>query len=148
MSTIYLDTNVFIAAFETTGTLSEAAWDILHAVTSGDLHASTSELTLAELLVKPLRLGSDLMVELYTGLITTGGSLSVLPVDRAVLVRSAQIRKSQLGVKLPDAIHLATALGTGCSCFVTDDRRLKPLPSLPAIALAPDTFAKIEDLLR
>ncbi len=38
-----------------------------------------------------------------------------------------------MSLKLPDAIHLATALGTGCSHILTDDRGIGRA-SLPADA--------------
>jgi predicted nucleic acid-binding protein len=143
---IYLDTNLFIKAFETEDTISDCAWTVPDAVTRGDVLAMTSELRLAELLPNPMRLGSELLVEIYTGLIQTGGALSVTHVTRSILVKSAQIRAADRTVRLPDAIHIATALDTGCIAFVSDDRRLRLPTSLPVIRLGPDSLANIKAL--
>ncbi len=51
---VYLDTNVFIAAYENTQAHGDHAWRLLTAIESGEFVGVTSELTLAELLVKPI----------------------------------------------------------------------------------------------
>ncbi|MBL8907199.1 MAG: PIN domain-containing protein [Rhizobiales bacterium] len=53
--------------------------------------------------------------------------LPVLPIDRAVLLNASRLR-SELGNKLPDAIHVATALAEDCDRFVTSDKGIA-LPS-------------------
>lgn len=143
---VYLDSNIFITAFETSGSASEWAWAILDAVTEGGLRAQTSELTLAELLPKPLRLGSELLIEIYTGLIQTGGLLSVTAVTRPILIRSAGIRAADRATRLPDAIHIATALETDCIAIVSDDQRIRTPASLPLIRLAPESLELIRRL--
>jgi predicted nucleic acid-binding protein len=46
------------------------------------------------------------------------------PISRAVLVRAAMLR-GQLGMKMPDAIHAATAVDSACSAFLTNDTELR-----------------------
>nr|WP_306228935.1 PIN domain-containing protein [Aurantimonas sp. CSK15Z-1] len=48
----------------------------------------------------------------------------VVPVDRTILRRSATMR-AKLKNKLADAIHIATAVETGCSHLLSEDRRLQ-----------------------
>jgi predicted nucleic acid-binding protein len=52
----------------------------------------------------------------------------------SVLRAAAQLR-ARFQVRTPDALQLASALATGCSAFVTNDRRLPDLPGLRVIAL-------------
>ncbi|MGH9203747.1 MAG: type II toxin-antitoxin system VapC family toxin, partial [Vicinamibacterales bacterium] len=40
------------------------------------------------------------------------------------------------GVKTPDALHLVSALTTGCKTFLTNDRRLPRVPGLRVIQLS------------
>ena len=89
----------------------------------------TSELTLAEVLVKPFGLGREDAVAAYTELLTPSDRLAVLPVDRAILVEAAR-QRAALGMPMPDAIHVATALADGCDLFLTNDRRLRMPPGL------------------
>ena len=77
--------------------------------------------------MKPFGLGREDAVATYTELLTPSDRLAVLPVDRAILVEAAR-QRAALGMPMPDAIHVATALAAGCELFLTNDRRLK-LPS-------------------
>lgn len=51
------------------------------------------------------------------------------PVSRDVLLAAARLR-AEIGLKLPDAIHVATAQLTGCDQFLTNDARVPALPGL------------------
>lgn len=122
---IYIDTNVFIAAFEASEAISGFAWRILDSVNAGVLSAVTSELTLAELLPKPLRDGDKELSLTYEALLRSGGQFDVAPITRSILVRSADMRASNANLKLADAVHLATAREYGCPAFLTSDLRIR-----------------------
>ena len=63
---VYLDANVFIYGLEQNlSPFDQAAGAVLRAVDEGAFEAVTSELTLAECLVKPLQTGSREAVEVY-----------------------------------------------------------------------------------
>jgi len=51
------------------------------------------------------------------------------PVSRDVLIAAARLR-AETGLKLPDAIHAATAQFTGCDQFLTNDTHVPALPVL------------------
>ena len=120
----YLDTNAIIRFVESE---DEGLLFLFEKAASGQLRLITSELTLAEVLVSPLKEGDAKPAEIYEEFLTDGTSLEVRPVDRATLRKSAQIRAT-LGNKGPDAIHIATALLADCSILVSSDQRLR-LPS-------------------
>jgi predicted nucleic acid-binding protein len=48
----------------------------------------------------------------------------VKPLDSATAVRAAELRAAY-GVRVPDALHLATAVVSGAEIFITNDRGLK-----------------------
>jgi predicted nucleic acid-binding protein len=121
---VYLDTNFFIYALEEVEPWGKIARKILVALDARECVAVTSELTLAECLVKPLELGRSEVAEAYRDLLTDRPSLNVVPITREVLVEAARLRASTR-IKLPDAIHSATALEGKCSSFLTNDDRLK-----------------------
>ncbi|MCM2473637.1 type II toxin-antitoxin system VapC family toxin [Rhizobium sp. CG5] len=123
---IYLDTNLFIMAFENRGRESGLISDIFAAVAMSSAQVfATSELTLSELIVKPLRAKDEGAVAQYGALIRSSAWLDVRQVVRDVLVVAAMLRTENSAVKLPDAIHLSTAFAAGCSHILTDDRGLK-----------------------
>jgi len=118
---VYLDANAIIQSIETDG--APLAMLMSH-VERGGVSLFTSELSLAEVLVRPLKEGQDQLVELYERLLAPQERLSVLPISRAILRSSAEIR-AMLGNKGPDAIHVATARATSCTLFVSSDTRLR-----------------------
>ena len=130
-----LDASVFILAYESSAPQAEQAWWLLDRVERGTSYAVTSELTLAELLVKPLADGNDREVEAYQRLIAAGGALDVCPVSRRVPVAAAHLRVEAKGLKLPDAIHVATAREAGCSQAVSGDLRLPAMSDLAFLRL-------------
>ena len=119
---VYLDTNIFILAFEKKDA-SGSMLSNLFAVGKEYSHRLfvTSELTLSELLVLPYRTNDVTFIEAYASLLQSNEWLEVHPVERSVLVQAAFLRSRKPGLKLPDAIHLSTAIGTGCSHILTAD---------------------------
>ena len=99
------------------------------------LPAITCELTLAELLVKPFQDNDAETEQRCRAALQERGGLTVVPIDLNVLVESARLRASA-GLKLPDAIHVASALTAGCEVFLTNDRRLRGAPGLDVLLLS------------
>lgn len=118
---IYLDTNIFIYAFEEAGQRSNLLAQLFSVSSRSAACFVTSELSLSELLVKPYRQADDVMIDQYEGFILTSDWLEVLPVARPTLAYAVVLRSQNKGLKLPDAIHLSTAIGASCSHFLTGD---------------------------
>ena len=109
--------------------------DLFKLIQEGQLRAVTSELTLAEVLVKPLADGKTEICTAYTAAVQDSASLEVMPVTREVLVEAAGIR-AKAGVRLPDAIHIATAVLSGCRSFLTNDKSIMEIPNMKVIYLS------------
>jgi len=123
---VYLDTNVFIALKEGSGPIGELLIELLsRSSRTGQLQLATSELTLAELLAKPYAEHRNDLVDQYDNWIVESDWLAVGPVTREVLWYSAVLRSQYRTLKLPDAIHVSTALGMQCSHILTADRGIK-----------------------
>lgn len=58
-----------------------------------------------------------------------------MPVDRSILVAAARLR-AQLTLRLPDAIHVATALAADCELFVSNDRRVRLPDSMTLLTVS------------
>jgi predicted nucleic acid-binding protein len=126
---VYLDTNIFIYALEGYPAFRPILTTLFNALDRGELTAVTSELTLAEALVKPLLDRHAERQAAYLQVLQPSPSLHLAPVSREVLLAAARLR-AETGLKLPDAIHAATAQLTGCDQFLTNDARLTSLPGL------------------
>jgi predicted nucleic acid-binding protein len=144
---VYLDANVFIAALENPGAHSDHAWWILEAIERNEIFGATSEITIAELLVKPIELGDLELAASYEKMIMSTDGFEVLPVHREILVEAAGIRARRSSIKLPDAIHVATARTLSCSFFLSGDRRLSLPEGIKPLTISPFTLDDIFDQL-
>ncbi len=132
---IYLDTNVWIYAVESYPAFIQDLTALLQSIDQGHQVAITSELSLAEVLVKPLRDRDQVRQDAYKRAIVNRKNVFVVPVLRELLIDAAQVR-ADIGLKLPDAIHVATAVRSQCTTFLTNDDRLKSLGSLNVVLLS------------
>jgi predicted nucleic acid-binding protein len=130
---IYLDANVFIYLLEGYAEFIPVLLQLVDCIDSGRLQAFTSELSLAETLVKPIVDKNLSLQNLYENTIQTSTSLHVGSVDRDILILAAKLRaKSKANsnsIRLPDAIHLATAQAYQCKYFIANDKALKTFSS-------------------
>jgi uncharacterized protein len=120
---LYLDSNIFIFSVEQGNPWSEVLRGLFEAVDERSIEVFTSELTLAEVLAKPLALGAHDLVEKYEQFLASDSVVRVTPIDRPIL-RLASMLRSQMGVKLMDAIHVARAKHYSCDLFLSQDKAL------------------------
>ncbi|WP_054149420.1 PIN domain-containing protein [Rhizobium sp. AAP116] len=117
---IHLDTNAAILLVEGDGPLRDLMRNLTSKASSRpSTILSTSALTISELLVKPLRDGDMRLVEVYRA---WGSGLQIVPVASSILDTAAQLRARRNSLKLPDAIHVASALAVATTHFLTDDQ--------------------------
>lgn len=118
---VYLDANFIIRLVESE---DDSILFVLEQAAAGIVTLITSELTLAEVLVGPVRERDRRLIRDYEDMFADADLLEVQPVNRPILVRSAELRAA-LGNKLPDSIHVATAIGAACEVFLSSDRRIR-----------------------
>ena len=70
-------------------------------------------------------------VYLYTNIF-----IYTLEVSREVLIEAARMLAVANTLRLPDAIHGATARLTECETFLTNDRRLVAIPEIEIVLLS------------
>lgn len=116
---VYMDANGAIYAVEEPQAYPNLRAGFLDPLDAGDLVVVTSELTLLETLVKPRRLGDLVLEQAYRDLLTKT-HVKIRPIDAAVLERAIDLRV--LGIKTPDAIHIATGMLEGCDVFLSNDQ--------------------------
>jgi predicted nucleic acid-binding protein len=131
---VYFDANVFIYAVEQSPEHAAFLDELFTLLEAGEIVAVTSELTLAEVLAKPLEAQRPDLAQLYEAMIAPSDWLTVVPVERIVLVEAARLRVP-LGLKLPDAIHVASAVAARCDVLLSNDRRLRVPAGLPRLGL-------------
>lgn len=123
---VYLDTNIVIYAIEGFADLANQIQALLQALDDAEIIAVTSELSLAEALIKPLKDQNQAEQQAYKKFLTPTSVLQVVPISKEILEEAARLRATTK-LKLPDAIHLATATLNGCDCFLTNDASFKSI---------------------
>ena len=123
-SSLYLDSNVFVYWLEDYPEYTALLEPIFERIEAHRLRAFTSTLTLAEVLVKPHKDRRTELAEQFRGYLCESPVLELCEVSVEILVRAAIIRSAS-ALKLPDAIHVATADMMKCDAFVTNDQRLR-----------------------
>lgn len=117
----YLDANAVIYLIEGTQPFRDLLEPVWRDIVAGKLLALTSELTVMESLVFPLRQSNATLTAKYQALFASA-KLQLHPVSREILESAAAIRAS---TKTPDAIHLATHRLARCDKFVSADAGLR-----------------------
>ena len=130
---LYLDSNVLILAVESGNAWTRMLFELFSAIDAEAVHAVTSEVSLAEVLAKPMAVQASDLVDQYEALLSEAGNMEVVQVRRDIL-RSAARLQGQLGIKLVDAIHAATAVASTCDIFVSNLGRKLEQPKWLALA--------------
>jgi predicted nucleic acid-binding protein len=94
----------------------------------------TSLVTLAEVLVQPLRAGRTDLVSRFRDFLTGTPHLSLADITRPVANRAADFR-ARYRLRLPDAFQMAAALEHGAAFFVTNDIQLRRVTELTVLVL-------------
>jgi predicted nucleic acid-binding protein len=134
-SPVYLDTNIWIYALEGFAPFAATLTTLFARIDAGELVAVTSDLTLAEVLVKPLHTRQAELQQVYLDTLQSGQTLTMAPITRAVLIEAARLRAQHASLKLPDAIHAATAMAHSAPTFISNDARFGAVSGLTAIVL-------------
>ena len=134
---VYLDANPFIYLIEGEVELSAPLVPLFGRLKEAVGTAVTSELTLAEVLSPTTRRGKlpPQTRRAYLNLLVWGSFIGLEPITRPVLYETVEFRAVRK-LKLPDAIHLATAFRLGCRFFMTRDSQF-PMPQ-GMVRITPD----------
>lgn len=131
---VYVDANVAVYTVENHPVYGPLCAPLWQAVAAGTLTVLTSELTLLETLIAPLRSGDTALTQAYEALFQQPGT-ALVPITRDVLREAARLRALIPALRTPDALHAATALLAGCALFVTNDTGFRRVPGLPLTLL-------------
>mgnify|MGYP001595161366 CR=1 FL=1 len=122
-SVIALDSSAVLAYLDGGESISSAATDVIDGlVRSGRNPGLISAVTVTEALVRPLRLAEA--VATVEDFLRHFSNLSVVPIDYAVAREAARIR-ALTGLRMADALVLATASLSGVSVVVGNDEGWK-----------------------
>ncbi|MEK7059503.1 MAG: type II toxin-antitoxin system VapC family toxin [Patescibacteria group bacterium] len=119
--TVALDSNVFIAYLAKDDAFYNSANILIQQIAAGELQAVCSSIVFGEIVYTTSDPKSLAAVDAFFADLA---SCSDRPADMVVCRKAAQLRQTYPALKLPDALHLATAVVAQANSFVTADRRL------------------------
>lgn len=117
---VYVDASALIYAVEMPAQFPGLLNGLLAPLSKGELRLVTSWITLAEVLIHPIKSGDAVLESTYRRLLMPSTFFDILPVEREITDRAATLRASH-GFKLPDAIHIATGIAAHCAIYISGD---------------------------
>ena len=139
---IALDTSIFIYHFEAHPRYQPLTEVVLTGVQDGRWAAVGSTLLVMELTVRPWQLNQPTVAHEYEVLLIHFPHLSLLDATRNIARRAAQLRATY-NLRPADALHIATALVSGATAFITNDRGLARLAPILEIIILEDFASTI-----
>jgi predicted nucleic acid-binding protein len=130
---VYIDTMTLIYTVERYPAylpLIEPMWQTAQA---GSIEIVSSELTLMETLVGPLKSGNNTLLNAFEQALL-GTNMRLIPITQPILREAARLRATTK-LRTPDALHAATAQQEGCVLFVTNDVGFRGVANLPLVIL-------------
>lgn len=121
---VYLDTNCFIYFLQSSEQYAPLVSPFLERSARGLLEIVTSELTIAEMLVKPYKEARPDIAQQYRRFFSMERIIATRPIGLGILDAAAALRATHR-LSLADAIHLATAIDGGCAIFLTNDSGIR-----------------------
>src|SRR4051812_6190197 len=130
---VYFDANTIIYSVERHADYWPLLEPVWQAAKGNALEIVSSDLTLLEVLVAPLKSGDAALVAAYEQLFQQPQT-RLIPISQSILRDAARLRATT-NLKTPDAVHASTAQSTGCVLFITNDVSFRNVPSLPTVVL-------------
>ena len=115
--------------------LLEPYLPIFERIETGNLHGVVSTVTLAEFLTGPLRNGDEILADRHYQSLANGINWHIQELDAPLSFTAARIR-TRYGLKLPDAVQVATAIHSRSSALVTHDRDFASVTEIPILGCA------------
>ena len=131
---VYLDSNIFVYFLDRNPEYFPVVAPIMQGVESGRIPGRAGDAALAEVMVKPYRMGDPALIAAIKAFFGAARSLSILPHDTESFDLASQMR-ARHGMKFLGALHVATALRAGFRYFLTNDTDFRALDVIEIVAI-------------
>jgi predicted nucleic acid-binding protein len=123
-SRVYFDVNPIIYFIEQNTQFAEAVIPIFEMIGDGSILAFTSELSLTEILIKPIRDNLNQVIQAHKELLLDPELFTLISLNQDTFLLAAELG-GKLSMRTPDAIHMACAIESKCKYFITNDKGIK-----------------------
>jgi len=131
-SKLFVDTAPLIYLIEGEGARADKVARLLDECILKSVPWVTSLITYMELLVLPIRKRQTSLAGKYRDLLTNSDHISLHPLNLAIADAAVELRAAH-GIKVPDAVQLATAKVSGADWILTNDRDWRGVTSVPIV---------------
>ena len=132
---VYLDTNIFIYVIEGNTQYQEIIDELTKSILQKDFEPHTNYITLTEILPPLVKRGDKDIISGTVEFILDNGFFHLSYVNEEICLQAGFLR-GELGMKTPDALHVATAINQGCSIFLTNDAGIRVPKNMQRILLS------------
>ena len=108
--------------------------EVFARIHQGSLEGITSAVTLAEVLVMPIRRNQLSLRDSYSDLLLNSAHFQTASITPEITERTADLR-ARYKIRTPDAFQLAVAWAAGCDAFLTNDAALARIKELRVLIL-------------
>ena len=125
---VYADTQVIIYSVQRYPDYSAILEPLWQTLRTGRLKLVTSQLTVMEALVGPIKHNDEELLAIYDELLS-GTEIRLIRISLPILRLAAKLR-AETSLRTPDAIHAASALSEHCDTFITNDAAFRRVEGL------------------
>ncbi|MCW2245513.1 putative nucleic acid-binding protein [Azospirillum fermentarium] len=131
---LYVDSNVIICFIEGDQESQRLAEKLFEQAEMAGIELVTSEIAIGECLYGAHKRGRHDSVARFETLFEDVALFRLIPIETETVKQAARLGAA-CGMKLIDAIHVASAIGAECDALVTNDRGIKPTEALRVVQL-------------
>ncbi|MDZ4769586.1 MAG: PIN domain-containing protein [Chloroflexota bacterium] len=128
------DTSPFIYFVERNPLFAPKIRSVFTVIETQKMKIVTSAVSVTETLMKPFADGDNHLAEIYRELLLRNSIVNTIAVSTDIAERAAQLR-ARYRLKMPDALHIATAIESGCDAFLTNDTVFKRVDGVRVLIL-------------
>jgi predicted nucleic acid-binding protein len=130
----YIDTNVFIYFLSTHPTYFDASARVIKACAESSIFGFTGDAAVAEVMVGAYKHTDPTLAIRFKHFFSQRNFLTIAAHDAQTFDAAAQL-VAKGGLKFIDALHMATAVHSQCTYFVTNDKGIKSGTHLQVVQL-------------
>lgn len=129
---VYFDTNIFIYLLEGNKDYARLLGDIQTLIENDQIRVFSCDLVYTELLPPHAKQGNKKAIEQTIDFLN---KFNITIASKETFIH-AGILRGETNMKTPDAIHVATAIASGCEVFLTNDKDIQTPQGLEKVLLS------------
>lgn len=131
---LYIETAPLIYYVEVNPAYAAKMDAIVATIETTPIDAVSSVITLVEVLSHPMKLGDHRLVQEYRDILVNSSEFRLVPVTAQIAESAAEMR-ARYNLRTPDALHVASAVLTGCDAFLTNDTSFERITEIRILVL-------------